>query len=105
MQLQIEVSDINSSMFLKLMETFKVGNIVNSYSIVSDEKEKETTEILEDIAMLDMTLKDAQKGLGTRTGRYVNVDDVRRFDAFLSHGKEVESLEMFSRESLYERQV
>jgi len=75
MQLQIEITDTNSSMFLKLLETFKVGNIVNSYSILSDEKEQETAQILEDIAMLDMTLKDAQKGLGTRTGRFINIDN------------------------------
>ena len=66
MQVQIEITDTNSSMFLKLLETFKVGNIVNSYSIISDAKEKETREILEDIAMLDKTLIDAQKGLGHR---------------------------------------
>ncbi len=76
MQLHIEITDTNSSMFLKLLETFKVGNIVNTYSIISDEKEKETTEILEDIAMLDMTLKDAQRGLGKRTGRHVIIDDL-----------------------------
>ena len=75
MQLQIDIADTNSSMFLKLLETFKVGNIVNSYSILSDEKEKETTEILEDIAMLNMTLKDAKKGLGKRTGKYISIDN------------------------------
>jgi len=76
MQLHIEITDTNSSMFLKLLETFKVGNIVNSYSIISDEKEKETRDMLEEIAMLDTTLKDAQKGLGKRTGKYVSIDDV-----------------------------
>jgi len=71
MQLHIDITDTNSSMFLKLMETFKVGNIVKHYSIVSDEKEKETIEILEDIASLGQTLRDAQKGLGRRTAKYV----------------------------------
>jgi len=75
MQLQIEITDTNSTMFLKLLETFKVGNIVNSYSIISDEKEKETRDMLEEIAMLDATLKDAKKGLGRRTGQYVNIDN------------------------------
>jgi len=75
MQLQIEITDTNSSMFLKLLETFKVGNIVNSYSIISDAKEKETREILEDIAMLDKTLIDAQKGLGHRTGQYISFEN------------------------------
>ena len=76
MQVQIEITDTNSSMFLKLLETFKVGNIVNSYSIISDEKEKETRDMLVDLAMLDITLKDAQNGLGKRTGRYVNIDNI-----------------------------
>jgi hypothetical protein len=73
MQLHIEINDTKSSMFLKLLETFKVGNIVNTYSILSDNKDKETAEILEDIAMLDMTLKDAQKGLGKHTGKYIDL--------------------------------
>ncbi len=76
MQLHIEITDTNSSMFLKLLETFKVGNIVNSYSILSDAKEKETRDMLEEIAMLDPTLKDAQRGLGKRTGKYVSIDDL-----------------------------
>lgn len=76
MQVQIEINDAQSSMFLKLLETFKVGNIVNTYAIVSDSTDRETAEILEDIALLDMTLKDAQNGRGKHTGKYIQLDDV-----------------------------
>jgi len=76
MQVQIDINDTKSSMFLKLLETFKVGNIVNTYSIVSDSADKETAELLEDIAMLDMTLQDAKNGLGKHSGKHIRLDDV-----------------------------
>ncbi len=75
MHLQIEVNDTKSSMFLKLLETFKVGNIVNAYSVVADSKENETAEILADIAMLGETLEEAKKGLGSHTGRHIVLED------------------------------
>ena len=75
MQVQIEINDTKSSMFLKLLETFKVGNIVNTYSIVSDSMDKETAEILEDISMIDMTLQNAKNGLGKHTGKHIILDD------------------------------
>ncbi|MCF6244061.1 MAG: hypothetical protein L3J43_03415 [Sulfurovum sp.] len=55
-------------MFLKLLETFEVGNIVNNYSVVVDNKEEETAEMLSDIAMLSKTLEDAKSGLGNTQG-------------------------------------
>ncbi len=76
MQLTIEVNDAKSSMFLEFLETFKLGNIVNQYSIISESKDKETIDILEDIAMLNSTLKDAQSGLGKHTRKYINLNDV-----------------------------
>lgn len=76
MQVQIDINDTKSSMFLKLLETFKVGNIVNTYSIVPDSTDKETAELLEDIAMLDMTLQDAKNGLGKHSGKHIILDDV-----------------------------
>ncbi len=75
MQLQIEINDTKSSMFLKILETFKVGNIINTYSIIQNEKENDTAEILSDISMLNTTLKNAQNGKGRHTGKYITIED------------------------------
>ena len=72
MHLQLEINDAKSSMFLKLLDAYKMDKIVNTYTIINDDENK--SDFLADIDMLADTLKDAKKGLGKHTGRYLELE-------------------------------
>ncbi len=77
MQLQIDISEARSAMFLKLLEVYKMDNIVTKYTVVSKSSlDVETAEILEEISMLSATLNDAEHGLGEHTGKYVEIKNI-----------------------------
>ena len=73
MHLELEINDTKSSMFLKLLDVYKMDKIVNSYRVVPDGVD--TSDFVSDMSMLKETWKDAQKGLGKHTGKYVELED------------------------------
>jgi len=69
MQLQIDVNNVKSTIFLELLNLFKKDNMINDFKIVDDE-------VLNDLSMIKDSLKDAKNGLGHRTSTTVNIQDV-----------------------------
>jgi len=76
MQLQIDVNNVKSTIFLELLNLFKKDNMINDFKIVDDEKTTYDDEVLNDLSMIRDSLKDAKNGLGHRTSTTVNIQDV-----------------------------
>jgi hypothetical protein len=76
MQLQIDVNNVKSTIFLELLNLFKKDNMINDFKIVDDEKTTYDDEVLNDLSMIGDSLKDAKNGLGHRTSTIVNIQDV-----------------------------
>jgi hypothetical protein len=76
MQLQIDVNNVKSNLFLELLNVFKKDNMINDYKVIDDEKTTYDDEVLNDLTMLGDTLKDAKNGLGDRTSTIVTIKDV-----------------------------
>jgi hypothetical protein len=73
MHLELEINDTKSSMFLKLLDVYKMDKIVNTYRVIPDDVD--TSDFVSDMSMLKETWNDAQKGLGKHTGKYVELED------------------------------
>ena len=76
MQLQIDVNNVKSTIFLELLNLFKKDNMINDYKVIDDEKTTYDDEVLNDLAMIGDSLRDAKNGLGHRTSTIVNIKDV-----------------------------
>lgn len=76
MQLQIDVNNVKSTIFLELLNLFKKDNMINDFKIVDDEKTTYDDDVLNDLSMIRDSLKDAKNGLGHRTSTTVNIQDV-----------------------------
>jgi len=76
MQLQIDVNNVKSTIFLELLNLFKKDNMINDYKIIDDEKIIYDDEVLNDLSMIGNSLRDAKNGLGHRTSTIVNIKDV-----------------------------
>jgi hypothetical protein len=76
MQLQIDVNNVKSTIFLELLNLFKKDNMINDYKIIDDEKTTYDDEVLSDLSMIGDSLRDAKNGLGNRTSTIVNIQDV-----------------------------
>ena len=73
MYLELEINDTKSSMFLKLLDIYKMDNIVSTYRVLPDSTDE--SDFMADMTMLKETWNDAQKGLGKHTGKYVELED------------------------------
>lgn len=76
MQLEIDVNNVKSNLFLELLNVFKKDNMINDYKIIDDEKTTYDDEVLNDLSMLADTLKNAKNGLGDRTSTTVTIQNV-----------------------------
>ena len=76
MQLQIDVNNVKSTIFLELLNLFKKDNMINDYKVIDDEKTTYDDEVLNDLSMLGDSLRDAKNGLGDRTSTIVSIQDV-----------------------------
>ena len=75
MQLQIDVNNVKSTIFLELLNLFKKDNMINDYKIIDDKKTTYDDEVLNDLSMIGDSLKDAKNGLGHRTSTTVTIQD------------------------------
>jgi len=73
MQLQIDVNNVKSTIFLELLNLFKKDNMINDYKIIDDEKTTYDNEVLNDLSMIGDSLRDARNGLGDRTSTIVTI--------------------------------
>ncbi len=76
MQLQIDVNNVKSTIFLELLNLFKKDNMINDYKVIEDKKTTYDDEVLNDLSMLGQTLKDAKSGLGHKTSTVVTIQGV-----------------------------
>ena len=76
MQLQIDVNNVKSTIFLELLNLFKKDNMINDYKVIDDEKSTYDDEVLNDLSMIGDSLRDAKNGLGHRTSTIVTIQDV-----------------------------
>ena len=76
MQLQIDVNNVKSTIFLEMLNLFKKDNMINDYKVINDEKTTYDDEVLNDVSMIGDSLSDAKNGLGHRTSTIVTIKDV-----------------------------
>jgi len=76
MQLQIDVNNVKSNLFLELLNVFKKDKMINDYKVIDEEKTTYDDEVLNDLSMLGDSLKDAKNGLGDRTSMTVTIQNV-----------------------------
>lgn len=76
MQLQIDVNNVKSTIFLEMLNLFKKDNMINDYKVIDDEKTTYDDEVLNDLSMIGDSLKDVKNGLGHRTSTIVTIQDV-----------------------------
>jgi len=76
MQLQVDVNNVKSTIFLELLNLFKKDNMINDYKVIDNEKATYDDEVLNDISMIGDSLKNAKNGLGHRTSTIVTIQDV-----------------------------
>jgi len=75
MQLQIDVDNVKSNLFLELLNIFKKDEMITNYKII-DTQEDVDSEILEDLQMIGKSIKDAKNGLGSQTSKMVTIQDI-----------------------------
>ncbi len=75
MQLQIDVDNVKSNLFLELLNIFKKDEMITNYKII-DTQEENDSEILDDLHMIGESLKDAKNGLGSQTSKTVSIQDI-----------------------------
>ena len=76
MQLQIDVNNLKSTIFLELLNVFKKDNMINDFKVIDDEKTTYDDEVLNDLSMLGDSLRDAKNGLGDMTSTTVTIKNV-----------------------------
>jgi len=77
MQLQIDVNNVKSAIFLELLNLFKKDNMINDYKVIDNEKiNTYDDEVLNDLFMIGDSLRDAKNGVGHRTSTTITIQDV-----------------------------
>jgi hypothetical protein len=76
MQLQIDVNNVKSTIFLELLNLFKKDNMINDYKVIENENNNYDDEVLSDLSMIGNSLKDAKNGLGQKTTTIVTINNV-----------------------------
>lgn len=74
MQLQIDVNNVKSNLFLELLNVFKKDDMINDYKII-DNTSNSDDELLSDLSMIGDSIKDAKNGLGYQTSKSINIQD------------------------------
>jgi len=74
MQLQIDVNNVKSNLFLELLNVFKKDNMINDYKII-DNTSNSDDDLLNDLSMIGDSIKDAKNGLGYQTSKSINIQD------------------------------
>jgi len=76
MQLQVDVNNMKSNIFLELLNLFKKDNMINDYKIIDEKEDSYDNEVLNDLSNIDKAIEDAKNGLGDRTSMSVIITDV-----------------------------
>jgi hypothetical protein len=76
MQLQVDVSNVKSNIFIELLNLFKKDNMINDYKIIGAKEDSYDNEVLNDLSNIGKTIEDAKNGLGDRTSMSVIITDV-----------------------------
>lgn len=73
MQLQVDVNNLKSNIFLEMLNLFKKDNMINDYKIIDDNNYD--NEVINDLKNLNIAIKDAQNGLGEKTSKTVTIEN------------------------------
>ena len=76
MQLQVDVNNMKSNIFLELLNLFKKDNMINDYKIIDEKEDSYDNEVLNDLSNIGKAIEDAKNGLGDRTSMSVIITDV-----------------------------
>ena len=76
MQLQVDVNNMKSNIFIELLNLFKKDNMINDYKIIGAKEDSYDNEVLNDLSNIGKTIEDAKNGLGDRTSMSVIITDV-----------------------------
>ena len=71
MQLQLNVNDLKSSIFLELLDVFKKDNLIKDYKIIKSYNEDEN-QILADLKEFKIDLKNSAH----KTDKFIQINDV-----------------------------
>jgi hypothetical protein len=72
MQLQLNINDLKSNIFLELLEIFKKDNLVTDYKIINTYNEYEN-EIIADLENLHLSIENK----GYKTNKFIEIDDLK----------------------------
>ncbi len=75
MQLQIDVNNMKSDIFLELLNLFKKDDMINNYRII-DKKIDTDEDILNDLSKIKDTLNNAKNSKGYDTLKIINIKDM-----------------------------
>ena len=71
MQLQLNVNDLKSNIFLELLDVFKKDNLIKDYKIIKSYNDDEN-QILDDLKEFSIDLKST----GQKTDKFIQINDV-----------------------------
>ena len=74
MQLQVDVNNLKSNIFLEMLNLFKKDNMINDYKIIDENSYDD--EVVNDLQNLNQAIKDAKKGLGDKTSKTVTIENI-----------------------------
>lgn len=71
MQLQLNVNDLKSNIFLELLDVFKKDNLIKDYKIIETYNDDEN-QILDDLKEFKIDLKNS----GKKTDKFIQINDI-----------------------------
>lgn len=71
MQLQLNVNDLKSNIFLELLDIFKKDNLIKDYKIINTYNDDEN-QILDDLKEFKIDLKNS----GHKTDKFIQINDI-----------------------------
>lgn len=71
MQLQLNVNDLKSNIFLELLDVFKKDNLIKDYKIINTYNDDEN-QILDDLKEFKIDLKNS----GHKTDKFIQINDI-----------------------------
>jgi ribosomal protein S8 len=71
MQLQLNVNDLKSNIFLELLDVFKKDNLIKDYKIIKTYNDDEN-QILNDLKEFKIDLKNS----GHKTDKFIQLNDI-----------------------------
>jgi len=71
MQLQLNVNDLKSNIFLELLDVFKKDNLITDYKIINTYNDDEN-QILDDLKEFKIDLKNS----GHKTDKFIQLNDI-----------------------------